>query len=78
MVKPWYASRTLWLNIASIVTTLATLGLSNLSLLGLPDYALFWWMLGLTLVVNISNIVLRLATTDAIGKPDENFTGENT
>lgn len=78
MVKPWYASRTLWLNIASIVTTLATLGLSNLSLLGLPDYALFWWMLGLTLVVNISNIVLRLSTTDAIGKPDASFTGENT
>jgi hypothetical protein len=29
-------------------------------------------------VVNVSNIVLRLVTTDAIGKPDANFTGENT
>ena len=76
-MKRWTQSRTLWLNIASIVTTLATLALSNLSLLGLPDYALFWWMLGLTLVVNVCNIYLRLDTTEAIGKPDDGFTGEN-
>lgn len=77
-MKPWYSSRTLWLNIASIVTTLATLALSNLTLLGLPDYALFWWMLGLTLIVNVCNIYLRLDTKDAIGKDDGGFTGENT
>jgi hypothetical protein len=35
-------------------------------------------MLGLTLVVNVSNIVLRLGTTDAIGKSEDGFTGENT
>lgn len=76
-MKRWTQSRTLWLNIASIVTTLATLALSNLTLLGLPDYALFWWMLGLTLIVNVCNIYLRFDTKEAIGKPDDGFTGEN-
>jgi hypothetical protein len=76
-MKRWTQSRTLWLNIASIVTTLATLALANLTLLGLPDYALFWWMLGLTLVVNVCNIYLRLDTKEAIGNAPDEFKGEN-
>ena len=76
-MKRWTQSRTLWLNIASIVTTIATLALSNLTLLGLPDYALFWWMLGLTLIVNVCNIYLRLDTKEAIGNPPDDFKGEN-
>lgn len=76
-MKLWYQSRTLWLNIASIATTLCTLALSNLKLLGLPDFALFWWMLGLTLIVNVCNIYLRLDTSEAIGKPDDDFKGEH-
>lgn len=76
-MKRWTQSRTLWLNIASIVTTLATLALSNLTLLGLPDYALFWWMLGLTLVVNVCSIYLRLDTKEAIGNATDEFKGEN-
>lgn len=77
-MKVWYHSRTMWLNIASIVTTLCTLALANLQMLGLPDHALFWWMLGLTLIVNICNIYLRLDTKEPIGKSDSGFTGENT
>lgn len=76
-MKRWTASRTMWLNIASIITAIATLALSNLSLLGLPDYALFWWMLGLTLIVNVCNIYLRLDTKEAIGNPTDEFKGEN-
>lgn len=76
-MKPWHSSRTLWLNIASIATTLCTLALANLQLLGLPDYALFWWMLGLTLVVNVCNIYLRLDTKEAIGNPSDDFKGEH-
>jgi hypothetical protein len=76
-MKVWYKSRTLWLNIASIVTTLATLALGQLQLLGLPDGQLFWWMLILTLVVNVGNIVLRFDTTEKIGKPSDEFKGEH-
>ena len=76
-MKVWYKSRTLWLNIASIVTTLATLALGQLQLLGLPDGQLFWWMLILTLVVNVGNIVLRFDTTEKIGKPSDDFKGEH-
>lgn len=76
-MKPWYSSRTMWLNIASMATALGTLALANLSLLGLPDYALFWWMLGLTLVVNVCNLYLRLDTKEAIGKSDDEFKGEH-
>lgn len=76
-MKPWFSSRTMWLNIASIVTAIATLALANLTMLGLPDYALFWWMLGLTLIVNVCNIYLRLDTREAIGKSDDEFRGEN-
>jgi hypothetical protein len=72
-----YSSRTIWLNIASIATTLATLALANLSLLGLPDFALFWWMLGLTLVVNVCNIYLRFDTKEALGTPSDEFKGEH-
>lgn len=76
-MKPWYSSRTMWLNIASIVTTLCTLALANLQMLGLPDFALFWWMLGLTLVVNVCNIYLRLDTKEPIGNPSDEFKGEH-
>jgi hypothetical protein len=76
-MKVWYKSRTLWLNIASIVTTLATLALGQLQLLGLPDGQLFWWMLILTLIVNVGNIVLRFDTTEKIGKPSDEFKGEH-
>lgn len=76
-MKPWYSSRTMWLNIASIATTLCTLALSNLQMLGLPDFALFWWMLGLTLVVNVCNIYLRLDTKEPIGKSSDEFNGEH-
>jgi len=76
-MKVWYKSRTLWLNIASIITTLGTLALGQLQLLGLPDGQLFWWMLVLTLVVNVGNIVLRFDTTDKIGKPSDEFKGEH-
>lgn len=76
-MKPWYSSRTMWLNLASIATTLCTLALANLSMLGLPDFALFWWMLGLTLVVNVCNIYLRLDTKEAIGNPPDEFKGEH-
>ena len=76
-MKVWYKSRTLWLNIASIVNTLATLALGQLQLLGLPDGQLFWWMLILTLVVNVGNIVLRFDTTEKIGKPSDDFKGEH-
>jgi len=76
-MTPWYSSRTMWLNIASIVTTLCTLALGNIQMLGLPDFALFWWMLGLTLVVNVCNIYLRLDTKEAIGKPVDEFKGEH-
>lgn len=76
-MKPWYSSRTMWLNIASIVTTLCTLALANIQMLGLPDFALFWWMLGLTLVVNVCNIYLRLDTKEPIGNPSDEFKGEH-
>jgi hypothetical protein len=76
-MKVWYKSRTLWLNIASIITTLGTLALGQLQLLGLPDGQLFWWMLILTLVVNVGNIVLRFDTTEKIGKPSDEFKGEH-
>lgn len=76
-MKVWYKSRTLWLNIASIITTLGTLALGQLQLLGLPDGQLFWWMLILTLVVNVGNIVLRFDTTEKIGKPVDEFKGEH-
>ena len=76
-MKVWYKSRTLWLNIASIITTLGTLALGQLQLLGLPDGQLFWWMLILTLIVNVGNIVLRFDTTEKIGKPVDEFKGEH-
>lgn len=76
-MKVWYRSRTLWLNLASIATTLCTLALSNIQMLGLPDFALFWWMLGLTLVVNVCNIYLRLDTKEAIGNQPDEFKGEH-
>lgn len=76
-MKVWYKSRTLWLNIASIITTLSTLALGQLQLLGLPDGQLFWWMLILTLIVNVGNIVLRFDTTEKIGKPVDEFKGEH-
>jgi hypothetical protein len=76
-MKVWYKSRTLWLNIASIITTLGTLALGQLQLLGLPDGQLFWWMLILTLIVNVGNIVLRFDTTEKIGKPSDEFKGEH-
>lgn len=76
-MKVWYKSRVLWLNISSIVTTLATLALGQLQLLGLPDGQLFWWMLILTLIVNVGNIVLRFDTTEKIGKPSDEFKGEH-
>jgi hypothetical protein len=59
------------------VTTLATLALGQLQLLGLPDGQLFWWMLILTLIVNVGNIVLRFDTTEKIGKPSDEFKGEH-
>ena len=76
-MKVWYKSRTLWLNIASIITTVGTLALGQLQLLGLPDGQLFWWMLILTLIVNVGNIVLRFDTTEKIGKPSDDFKGEH-
>lgn len=76
-MKVWYKSRTMWLNIASLLTTSATLALGQLQLLGLPDAHLFWWMLVLTLAVNVGNIVLRLDTTEKIGKSSDEFNGEH-
>lgn len=58
-VETWWRSKEILLNIASVATAVGTLALTNLSMLGLAPATAFYVMVVLTLVVNVSNIVLR-------------------
>lgn len=70
-IKSWVHSKEVWLNVASIVSTLATLALSQLSQLGLPPGKMFWVSLSLTLAVNVANIVLRVTSKSVVGTKPE-------
>lgn len=60
----WFQSRTIWLQIVGLVSTLASLALTQLPGLGLDARPLLWWTLGLTAVVHVSTWVVRYLPDD--------------
>lgn len=57
----WFQSRTIWLQIAGLLVTLANIALTQLPGLGLDARPVLWWTLGLTAFVNIATWYLRAA-----------------
>ncbi len=55
----WFESRTVWLQIVSLVSVLSSLALTQLPGLGLDPKPLLWWTLGLTAAANIATWILR-------------------
>ncbi len=55
----WFQSRVIWLQITGLISTLASLALTQLPGLGLDARPLLWWTLGLTVVVHVSTWVAR-------------------
>lgn len=62
----WFASKTIWLQIAGLVVTLANIALVQLPGLGLDAKPLLWWTLGLTALINIATWYLRAAPNEPI------------
>jgi hypothetical protein len=62
-MKPWYTSKTIWVNImvAVLASLEATTGILKPYL---PDY----WYVFLAVGLPVINIVLRIVTTQPIGK----------
>lgn len=61
-VQRWFHNPEIWLNIVSAVSTVASLALAQLQLLGLSPVTLFYVMIGLTLIVNAANVIVKLLT----------------
>jgi len=57
--KRWFESRTIWLQIIGLISTLSSLALTQLPGLGLDARPMLWWTLGLTAVVHICTWVVR-------------------
>lgn len=55
----WFQSRVIWLQITGLISTLASLALTQLPGLGLDARPLLWWTLGLTVVVHVSTWAAR-------------------
>jgi hypothetical protein len=55
----WFQSRTIWLQIVSLVSVLSSLALTQLPGLGLDPKPMLWWTLGLTAAANIATWILR-------------------
>lgn len=61
--KPWYASKTVWLNAIGLLVLVLGIVIDNATPLALPPQALAW--LGVLLAV--ANGVLRFVTSQPIG-----------
>lgn len=57
----WFESKVVWLQIAGLVSTLASLALTQLPGLGLDPRPTLWWTLGLTVIVHIGTWIARIA-----------------
>lgn len=68
-VQRWYHNPEIWLNIASLVSTIATLAVAQLQLLGLTGATLFYVTIGLTAAVNVANIVVKRLTATIVATP---------
>lgn len=55
----WFVSRVIWLQIIGLISTLASLALTQLPGLGLDARPMLWWTLGLTVVVHVSTWLVR-------------------
>lgn len=59
-MKPWYQSRTIWVNVLSLIIALAALFAGDT--LGLPPDVVKY----ATIVLAVANVVLRTVTSEAI------------
>lgn len=62
IAKPWYASRTLWLNLLGLIVLVVGVIVDNAQLVDLPPEMLGY----LGMVLAIANAVLRFVTTQPI------------
>ena len=62
-MKPWYESKTIWVNVLSVVIVLVT------SIMAWPDMQQYGAQL--TTMLAVVNVVLRLITSEGIGDGSE-------
>ena len=64
--KPWYLSRTIWVNLFMAITVVAMAFSVNLEDYGFGSDAQAEIASGIVAVVNVANIVLRLVTNKGV------------
>lgn len=62
VLNRWYANPEIWLNVASGISSLASMAAAGLNTLGLSPSSLFFWSLAIALLVNVANIVVKMTT----------------
>lgn len=68
-MKNWTKSRTIWLNVAALVASLASTVLLYVDKLGIDAATAAWIGLGASAVLAVANALLRLDTKTSIGGP---------
>ena len=65
-MKKWYRSKTIWFNLATLVGSIAAVGLQYVGRLDLTTEQQLYAAICLTAVVNVANLILRKITTGGI------------